>query len=333
MNSKAYFGEEKSLSSLDNYIQKALEDGNIPGIAGAIVKDDKIVYLKGFGYADKETQTPVNETTLFPIGSTTKAFTGTALGILVAENKLTWDTPVREVLPEFQLFDSYATSKATVRDLLSHRLGLGDFNGDVAWYFGEITSRNELMKRLQYLEPSLSFRENYSYSNLGYFLAGQIIPALTKKSWDDFVQEHLLTPLAMNNSVSSGQKLPHNANVATAYGDFCGILKPINLHDTDVVAPSGNIYSNAQDMGQWLRFNLAQGKLGNIQILNPEILGEIHNPQVLNYCPYVTNNNSKVIDFLTHSLGWLVCNYRTKKVLFYVGQVDGMSSVIGMLPH
>ena len=187
-------------ADFDEYVNKAIKDWGVPGMAIAIVKDDRIVYKKGFGVRELNKPAPVDEHTLFAIGSSSKAFTAASLAMLVDEGKLKWDDPATKHLPGFQLFDPYSTRELTIIDLLSHRSGLA--RGDRLWY-ATAYDRNEVLRRVRYLKPSWSLRSRYGYQNIMFLAAGQIIPSITGKSWDDFVRERIFTPLGMKSSNTS----------------------------------------------------------------------------------------------------------------------------------
>src|ERR1043165_672288 len=175
------------LKEIDEYAQKALRDWNIPGMAIAIVKDDKVIFAKGYGVRELGKPESVDEHTLFAIASNTKAFTASAVGILVDEGKIKWDDPVTKYLPGFQMYDPYVTREMTVRDLLSHRSGLTTFGGDLLWYESNYTS-DEILYRIRFLKPTSSFRSRYGYQNIMFLAAGMIIEKISGKSWGDFIK-------------------------------------------------------------------------------------------------------------------------------------------------
>ncbi|MDP3442614.1 MAG: serine hydrolase domain-containing protein, partial [Ignavibacteria bacterium] len=182
---------QTKLELLDSYYQEALKTWDVPGMAIAIVTKDSILFAKGFGVTDVTTRQAVDENTLFAVASNTKAFTATALSMLVEQGKISWDDKVISHLPYFALYDPYVTNNMTIKDLLSHRSGLKTFSGDLIWY-GSNYSREEIIRKARYLKPAFGFRESFGYSNIMYVAAGQIIPAVTGQSWDQFVSENIL---------------------------------------------------------------------------------------------------------------------------------------------
>src|SRR5215471_5445700 len=218
------FAQEAPLQGFDEYVNKALKDWEVPGVGVAIVKNDKVVLAKGYGVRKLGDPAPVNERTLFAIGSSTKAFTAAALALLVDEGKIKWDDPVVKHLPGFQLYDPYVTRELTVRDLLCHRSGLE--RGDALW-FGTNYDRGEILRRVRYLKPSWSFRSTFGYQNIMFLAAGQIVQAVTGISWDDFVKQRIFAPLGMSSSVTSTLPLRNLDNVATPHAKLDGKVVPI----------------------------------------------------------------------------------------------------------
>src|SRR5918995_1159862 len=192
--------QEAPLAGFDDYVNQALKDWEVPGLAVAVVKDDRIVFAKGYGVRELNKPTPVDERTLFAIGSSSKAFTAASIAMLVDQAKLKWDDPATKYLPGFQLFDPYSTREVTVSDLLSHRSGLA--RGDLLWYASEY-NRDEVLRRVRYLKPSWSLRARFGYQNIMFLAAGQIIPSVTGKTWDDFMRERIFTPLGMTSTSTS----------------------------------------------------------------------------------------------------------------------------------
>jgi CubicO group peptidase (beta-lactamase class C family) len=208
------FAQQAPGPEFDAYVNKALKDWEVPGVAIAIVKNDRIVLAKGYGVRELNKTEPVDERTLFAIGSSSKAFTATAIAILVDQAKLKWEDPATKYLPGFQLLDPYSTRELTVADLMSHRSGLA--RGDQLWY-GSDYGRDEVLRRVRYLKPSWSFRSRFGYQNIMFLAAGQIIPSVTGKSWDDFVRERIFTPLDMKSTSTSIKAFAGVTNVATPH--------------------------------------------------------------------------------------------------------------------
>lgn len=210
-------------AGLDEYIEQARRAWRAPGLAIAVVKDDAVVFARGYGVRELGKDDPVDEHTLFAVASTTKAYTAATLGLLVDEGRLSWDDPVIKHLPGFQLYDPYVTREITVRDLLCHRSGLS--RGDTLWVLG--FSRDEVLRRVRYLKPSWSFRARFGYQNIMFLAASQIVEAVAGVRWDDFLKERLFKPLGMARSNTSVADLERLENVAAPhYRDDDGI-RPI----------------------------------------------------------------------------------------------------------
>ncbi|MDH5603979.1 MAG: beta-lactamase family protein, partial [Cyclobacteriaceae bacterium] len=190
------------LKQLDKYYQKMVEDWDVPGMTIGIVKDGKLVFSGAYGVMEEGKKQKPDENTLYAIASNSKAFTTAILGMLVQEGKLDWNDKVKKYLPYFELYDPWVSNEVTIRDLLSHRVGLGTFSGDVIWYKSDF-SAEEIIKRIRYLPKAFDFRAGYGYSNLMYITAGELIKTITGKSWSQNVQERILTPLGMERTTTS----------------------------------------------------------------------------------------------------------------------------------
>jgi CubicO group peptidase (beta-lactamase class C family) len=319
----------RQLRGLDEYIEQGIRAWKIPGLAIAVVKDDSVVYARGFGVRRAGTDERVDERTLFAIGSSSKAFTAAAVAMLVDEKKVAWDDPATKHLPDLQLFDPYATRELTVRDLLSHRSGLS--RGDLVWYGSEF-DRDEILRRVRYLEPSWSFRSRFGYQNIMYLAAGQTIEAVAKKSWDDFIDERIFTPLGMTASTTTVRALEAVQNVARPHSDSSGTVRAIPYRNIDNIAPAGSINSNAIEMAQWVRLQLGNGTYAGKKLLSAEAVKEMHEPQTIIRHEGPWAMMTPDASFLTYGLGWFLHDYRGKKVVQHGGNIDGMHALVGMIP-
>src|SRR5881628_1839909 len=243
----------------DAYATHGLQVFQVPGAAVAVVKDGRVVFAKGYGVRTLGDPAPVDAHTLFQIASNTKAFTTTGLAMLADEGKLAWDDPVTTYLPAFQLYDPYVTREFTIRDLVTHRSGLGLGAGDLLWFHSNY-SRAEITYRIRYAKPVSSFRSRYAYDNVLYIVAGEIVPAVTGKSWEDFVQARVLTPLGMTETGTGVAFLATSANVATPHAGERGRLQVVPRDTVDNTGPAGGIVSNVTDMTKWLICRLDSGR-------------------------------------------------------------------------
>jgi CubicO group peptidase (beta-lactamase class C family) len=322
--------QESTLNGFDDYVNKALKDWGVPGVAIAIVKNDQIVFAKGYGVRKLGEPTPVDEKTLFAIGSSSKAFTAAAIAMLVDEGKMKWDDPVTKYLPGFQLFDPYVTREITVRDLLCHRSGLD--RGDFIWY-GTPYDRDEIWNRIRYVKPSSSFRSKFGYQNIMYLTAGQIVSRVSGKSWDDFIRERIFTPLGMSSSNTSIRAFAGQNNVSTPHGKIDEKVLTIPWRNIDNIAPAGSINSNVVDMAQWVRLQLGEGSYKGARLISSGAVSEMHEPQTI--IPKDPQLSLFMPDshFRSYGLGWMLQDYKGRKVVQHGGAIDGMIAMVGMIPE
>src|SRR5437899_12975041 len=242
----------------DAYVARVMRDFEVPGLAIAVVQDGRVLLAKGYGVRKLGDPTPVDDKTLFGIASNTKAFTATALGILVEDGKLRWDAPVIRYLPWFALWDPYVTRELTVRDLLVHRSGLGLGAGDLLWWPPSTYDRKEIARRLRFIQPATSFRAAYAYDNVLYLIAGELIEAITGQTWETFVSSRILAKVGMTGSNVRHSAAAAGGNVAVTHARIDGMVRAIAPFDSDNTNPAGGINSSAVDMAKWLRVQLSR---------------------------------------------------------------------------
>jgi CubicO group peptidase (beta-lactamase class C family) len=322
--------QEGPLKGLDEYVTKAMHDWQLPGLALAVVKDDAVVLAKGYGVRKLGEPTPVNERTLFAIGSISKSFTAASVGMLVDEGKMKWDDPVIKHLPGFMLQDAYVTREITVRDLLSHRTGLA--RNELVWY-GSPSSREDVLRRLRYAKLDKGFRSEFGYQNMLYLAAGQTIPPVTGKSWDDFVDQRIFKPLGMTTSNTSVKALSKSDNVATPHKKKEGKPQVIPWRNIDNIGPAGSINSNVVDMAQWIRLQLGEGKYNKQRLLSSGAIKEMHMPQTVMRLEGATAKLFPDAHFMAYGLGWMLQDYRGVKIVQHGGGIDGMVSLVAMIPE
>lgn len=321
------------LKEIDEYAAKAGRDWDVPGFALAIVKDDKVVFAKGYGVREKNKSEPVDADTLFAIASNTKAFTSAALAILVDEGKLKWDDPVTKYLPHFQLHDSYVTREMTVRDLLSHRSGLATFAGDLLWYESSY-GRDEIIRRVRHLRSTSSFRSRFGYQNIMFVAAGEIVPAVTDTSWDDFLRERLFQPLGMRRTATRHAELMRASNVATPHNEADGRLRAIPFGNVDNAGGAGAIKSSAADMAEWVRLQLGRGTFAGRKIFGAAQSREMWTPHtVLGAISEDAEKFNPTTHFSLYGLGWILNDYQGRLVASHGGGLDGMISRVAMMPE
>lgn len=313
------------LEAFDQQIEKTLTDYQIPGLAVGVVVDGHIVYARGFGYRDIERKLPVNSETLFAVGSCTKAFTTFLMGNLVDDGLIYWDEPVIDVLPEFRLWDQYATTNLTIRDLLTHRTGLP--RHEFVWYNSKMT-QSEMLKRIRHLQPSVEIRERYQYGNLMYFTAGLAIEQVTGKTWNELIRERILNPLGMKNTNFSIDETIHSGNYASPYLEKQDRLKKIPYRNLSLISAAGSINSNIDDMMHWVQMQLAGGMYNHQRLISPATLQELHSPQVI--IPGAPECTETILS--AYGIGWVINSYRGHYLISHDGVSDGFTSVIALLP-
>jgi CubicO group peptidase (beta-lactamase class C family) len=317
------------LAGFDAYVAKAVQDWRTPGLAIAIVKDGQVVFSKGYGVRELGKPEPVGAGTLFAVGSTTKAMTAALLGMLVDEKKLAWDDPVVKHLPWFQLKDPYLTREVTVRDLLTHRAGLG--NADYLWY-GQTTEPQEILRRVRLLDPSYSFRSSFIYQNVMYAAAGAVVEAVSGQSWEQMMRTRIFDPLGMRATIATAATLAREPNVAMPHDMVKGELRAVENATVDGVAPAGSVWSSVEDMSKWMRMLLDGGTADGRVLLKPQTVAELFTPQTIVTAQafYPTARLTKP-HWRTYGLGWFQQDYRGRAIDFHTGSIDGMVAIHGLM--
>ena len=321
--------QQSPLAGLDDYVATALRELDNPGVAIAIVSHDSVVYAKGFGVRRLGDSAPVDAHTIFAIGSSSKAFTGLGVAMMVDQGKMAWDAPLITYLPDFELFDPWVTREFTLRDALTHRSGIA--RTDLVWISGQFDSQ-ELLRRLRFVKPSSSLRTQFGYQNLMFLAAGTaLVKASGASSWGDFVERRIFEPLGMRESSTSVRALAGLTNLAQPHGRIDDTLRVIPFRNVDIVAPAGAINSNVLDMSQWLRFQLAGGKVDGKPLLGERAFEETHTPQFL-IGRGAAPRSSRESHFSAYGLGWFLEDYRGHFVVHHGGNIDGMTAFVAMMP-
>ena len=316
---------------LDAYVARVMQTFEVPGIALAIVQDGRVVLAKGYGVRKLGESAPVDERTLFGIASNTKAFTATALGILVEEGKLQWDAPVINYLPWFQMYDPFVTRELTIRDLLVHRSGLGLGAGDLLWWPASTYDRKEIARRLRYIKPTTSFRTAYAYDNVLYSVAGEVIEAVSGQTWEDFVGTRILARVGMTGSAV---RYSAGGNVATPHALMEGRVRAVAPLASENVNPAGGITSSAADIAKWLIVQLDSGRLAEgARLFSQRTARELWSIVT----PIRPGNPPAELatlraNFLGYALGFNVRDYRGWKVVTHTGGLPGYVSRLTLVP-
>jgi CubicO group peptidase (beta-lactamase class C family) len=320
---------------VDAVVADAMRTFDVPGMAVAVVKDGKTVLAKGYGVRKLGDPAPVDERTQFGIASNSKVFTALALGMLVEEQKIAWDAPVIRYLPWFRLSDPYVTRELTIRDLLVHRSGLGLGAGDLLWWPPSTYTRREIAERLQFIPLTTSFRNAYAYDNVLYLVAGEVIQAVSGRSWEDFVTSRLLAPMGMTSSDVRHSAAGGAGNIAATHAPIDGKVRPIAPFLSDNTNPAGGIMSGAADMAKWLRVFLARGELPNGTRLFSESAWRQLTTIVTPLPPATPGGKLEALrsNFRGYALGLDVRDYRGRPLFTHTGGLPGYVSRVAWLPE
>ena len=334
MFGSSLFSQQLSSAQIDTLAERARRAFDVPGIAVAVIKDGKVIHSKGYGVRSLNTKEKVDENTLFGIASNSKAFTAAALGILIDEGKLKWDDKVRDHIPEFKLYSPYVTEEFTIRDLLTHRSGMGLGAGDLMFFpdSSDFTLK-DILYNLRYLKPVSGFRTKYDYDNNLYIVAGEVVARVSGKSWDDFVDERILGPLGMTHSACSFDRLKDKSNVIDGHALVEGKVQVIARSTLKVGHSAGGINSSISDLSKWVLLQLSHGKYGDNlgkKLFSDEVHEEMWTPQTIipvrNPGPYNTH-------FSAYGLGFGISDVKGYKQLSHTGGLEGMVTQITMIPE
>jgi len=307
---------------------------DVPGIAVAVVKDDKVILSKGYGVRSLNTKQRVDSNTLFGIASNSKAFTTAALGILIDEKKLTWDDKVIDYIPEFKLYSPYVTEEFTIRDLLTHRSGLGLGAGDLMiWPGSNNFTIKDIIHNLRYLKPVSGFRTKYDYDNLMYIVAGEVIARVSGMSWEDFIENRIMGPLGMTGSAAAYSRLKNKSNVIDPHVPIDGKVQVIEREFSEVGDAAGGIYSNLTDMCKWIIMQMNNGRYGEglrNQLFSEEVHDAMWTPQTIipvgGSTPYNTH-------FSSYGLGWGLSDVAGYKQVTHTGGLSGIVTQVTLIPE
>jgi CubicO group peptidase (beta-lactamase class C family) len=330
------------LNHLDADVERVMQLFDVPGIAIAVVKDGQVLSARGFGVRKLGAPDKVDAKTLFEVASNSKAFTAAALAMLVDEGKLAWDDPVTKHLPDFQMYDAYVTHEMTVRDLLTHRSGLGLGAGDLLWWPTTSFSTDEIIHKLRYIQPSTSFRSSYAYDNLLYIVAGKIIAAKSGKSWGETIRERILTPVGMATTTTSLAENAGNPNVANAHSKINDKIAAVKAMPVPNAVGAVGINTNAEDIARWMNVLLAGGKLPagagadgkEARLFSAKQARELWTAQT----PMRTGEpNAKLAgtkaNFAAYGLGFQLRDYHGRLLALHSGALQGFYSKVVLVPE
>lgn len=274
-----------AIQELEKLAQKQIQENALPGLAIAVVFQDKTVYAKGFGVRDTGTKVPIDADTVFQLASLSKSIGSTVVAELVGEGKITWDSKLSVLDPTFEMFDPWVTREITIRDMYAHRSGLPAHAGDLLEDLG--FTRAEILYRLRYQRPDSSFRSHYAYTNFGMTEGGVAAAKAYGLEWEEAAKQKLYNPLGMSSTSSRYADFVARKNKALGHVLVDGKWVQKLKRDPDAQSPTGGVSSSVNDVAKWMRLQLANGKFGGKQIVNEKALAETHQPQILTgFNPY-----------------------------------------------
>jgi CubicO group peptidase (beta-lactamase class C family) len=314
------------LAGIGSYIEQGMAEWGIPGLAVAVVRGEEVLYARGFGVRELGHPEAVDEHTLFGVASTTKAMTATALGLLVERGLLSWDDRVVDHMPEFRLSDPWVTAHVTVRDLLSHRVGVGRMTGNRIQFMTH-RPRPEIIYRMRYHDFEQPFRQGYVYSNVMYSVAGELIPAVDGRSWDRFMMEELFAPLGMHRSNTSITMIGDGENAAWPHQEIEGRVVPIPRRNFDNVGPSASVNTSVSEMARWIGLQLGEaGVIDGRRIVSRQVIAETHQAQ------NVIRTADPYGGLRSYGFGWSLGDHRGYRTSQHGGASDGMNTML-LLVH
>lgn len=322
-----------SSTATDSLVQRVLTTFDVPGIAVAVIHNDSIIHLKGYGVRSLNSKAPVDAQTLFGIASNSKAFTSAALAMLVDEGKIQWDDRVTDYLPAFKMYDPYVTAHFTIRDLLTHRSGLGLGAGDLMMFPDSNNfTRKDILHNLRFLKPVSDYRTKFDYDNNLYIVAGEVIAAVSGMSWETFIETRIMRPLGMPRSAASFFRIGQQDNVAMPHAPVNGKINQIAIGWSETANAAGGIYSSVKELSEWVRMQLRGGSYGTParQLFSKEQQQEMWTPQTIlptgTSAPYYTH-------FASYGLGWFLSDIKGYKQCMHTGGLAGMVTQVTLIPE
>lgn len=328
------FGQSKTLTkqiaAFDAYTENAIKQWGAVGMAVTVVKDNEVIFTKGYGLRELNTQDKVDANTLFACASTTKAMVATCMGILVDEGKISWSDHVSDYLPEFQLYDPYVTRELTIRDLFIHDSGVG--NTDFLWSLMNISSE-EVLARMKYVKPAYSFRSSFIYQNIFYLAAGKVIEKVSGQPWNQFIQQRIFNPLGMVRTFPRLQDVK-DSNKTKPHLKVNGKIEVIEDLSADAIGPAGAVWSSINDMAKWTQCMLDSGKYKDGRLVKPETWMEMTKVQTI-VPPSEFYPTARIIkpNWTTYGMGWFQHDYKGKKINYHTGSLPGSIAIHGQIPE
>jgi CubicO group peptidase (beta-lactamase class C family) len=317
--------------AVDRIMNAAMKAWQIPGAAVAVVKNDRVVYVQGYGTTDLTGTKPVTPDTLFQIASTSKAFTSTALAMLASDGKLSFDDPVRKHVDYFRLEDPCADAQVTIRDILSHRTGLK--RHDWLWDNTEWT-REDVVRKMGQVELTKPFRTSYQYQNIMFIAAGEVVTKASGMPWEEFMRTRIFQPLGMTRTAITDKEWEAAEHAGGHRYDWrTGTVTPHRHYDTTTIGAGGAIKSSARDMAQWLRFQLADGAHDITQFVDPALLDETKTPHTVIRVEGYSRDANPETNVMSYGLGWVIQDYRGEMLISHSGSLNGFRTHVDLLPR
>lgn len=319
--------ESKLPENLDQWIENGRKDWKIPGMAVGIVHNGEVIYAKGFGEKKLGHAEKIDENTIFSIASVSKNITAAALGILVDQGKIHWDDKIIQHIPWFQMKDPWITQEITIRDALTHRVGLGRILGNRLQFMTD-SPRDSVLYQVRYMDLEASFRSDYVYNNVMYSLAGQVIEHVDGRTWNEFLQQELFQPLGMNSTTTSILDIKETDNQAYPHQEIDGKVVPIQRRNWDNAGPAGGVNSSVQDLNKWMIMQLqTPGNYNGKTLISDEQMTEIQKPQTLR------SHNHSLSPHNSYGFGWSITDYKGHRVITHGGATDGFNTAMYLLPE
>ncbi len=317
------------LTGIDTLLNRVLKDQKVAGFAVAVVKGDQVIYSKGFGYRDLENKKPVTPNTLFAIGSSTKAFTSSLIGLLQKEGKLSYDGIATSYLPQLKFYNDNMNNQITVRDMMCHRTGLSRY--DLSWFIFNTSNRDSIIQRVRYMEPTAGIREKWQYNNFMFLAQGMIVEKLTGKTWEQNIKEKFFGPLEMNHSNTNIFEFEKDSEASLPYTvNAKGDIEKIDYFNIDGMGPAGSINSSVDDLTHWLKVWINGGTYKGKEILPTAYIAEAASSQMVRAGGLPTED--KDIFLATYGFGWMINSYRGHYMVEHGGNINGFSASVSFFP-
>lgn len=317
------------LANLDSVLNRILKDQHAAGFAVAVVKGDQVIYSKGFGYRDVENKKPVTPNTLFAIGSSTKAFTASLIGLIEKNGKLKLDDKATDHLPALRFYNDEMNSQITIRDLMAHRTGLTRY--DYSWFFFNISNRDSIIARVKYMAPSAGVRQKWFYNNFMFLAQGMIVEKISGKTWEQNIKEKFFDPLEMTRSNTDLKTFQNDSDAALPYATIKdSVIQKIDYYNINGMAPAGGINSSVNDMANWLKVWISGGYYNKKEILPSAYIGEAASAQMV-MAGGLPSQHADVFS-ANYGLGWMLSSYRGHYLVEHGGNINGFSANVAFFP-